>query len=68
MADSVDRYRVIGVRADGSRAVLSVSLSREDAAWVKDALVEADIFPDVLIERDEREPPPPITPHRSALD
>ena len=57
MADSVDRYRVIGVRADGSRAVLSVRLPRIDANWVKDALVEADIFPDVLIEREDPEPP-----------
>jgi hypothetical protein len=58
MSDNVDRYRVVGVRADGSRAVLSVRLSREDAAWVKGAIVEADIFPDVLIEREEPEPPP----------
>jgi len=65
MADSVDRYRVIGVRADGSRAVLSIRLPRVDATWIKDALVAAEIFPDVLIEREESEPPAAAKPENS---
>ena len=49
-------YRIVGVRTDGSRAVLSVRLPLEDAAWVRDTLIDAKIFADVMIERDDPEP------------
>jgi hypothetical protein len=49
-------YRIVGLRADGSRAVLSVRLPLDDATWVRDTLIEATIFADVVIEPDDPEP------------
>jgi hypothetical protein len=46
-------YRIVGVRTDGSRAVLSVRLPLDDATWVRDTLIAARIFEDVVIEADE---------------
>jgi hypothetical protein len=49
-------YRIVGVRTDGSRTVLSVRLPLDDATWVRDTLLDAKIFADVAIERDDAEP------------
>jgi len=46
-------YRVVRVRADGSRAVVAPKISRELASYVKDALSSAEIFAAVLIELNE---------------
>jgi hypothetical protein len=46
-------YRVVRVRADGSRAVVAPQLSRELASYVKDTLPSAEIFAAVLIESNE---------------
>jgi hypothetical protein len=43
-------YRVVRVRADGSRAVVAPQLSRELASYLKDILSSAEIFAAVLIE------------------
>jgi hypothetical protein len=53
MADKGDRYRVVGVRADGSEHVLSVSLSLDDASYLEHVLRSNDIFTEVLIEPNE---------------
>ncbi|HLJ10573.1 MAG TPA: hypothetical protein VKU82_05260 [Planctomycetaceae bacterium] len=50
MAGSSETYRVIGVRADDSRHVLSKKLSLEDASYLRDVLLSANIFRAVLIE------------------
>jgi hypothetical protein len=44
---------VIGVRADGSRHVLSLKLSLEDARYLRRVLLKADIFKSVLLEQGE---------------
>jgi hypothetical protein len=46
-------YRVVRVRADGSRAIVVPQLSRELASYVKDTLASAEIFAAVLIELNE---------------
>jgi hypothetical protein len=51
-----ETYIVVGVRADGSRSVMSTGLIFDDATFLKDALLTAGIFPDVLIELDAIEP------------
>ena len=56
MTGNAATYRIVGVRADGSRAVLSVRLPLDDAAWVRDTLIEAKIFADVVIESDDSKP------------
>ncbi len=50
LAGSNEKYIVVGVRADGSRHVLSLRLSLEDARYVQRVLLKADIFPAVLIQ------------------
>jgi hypothetical protein len=59
-------YRIVGVRTDGSRAVLSVRLPLDDATWVRDTLIAARIFEDVVIEPDEPRPGPGEKPLTSA--
>jgi hypothetical protein len=56
MTGNAATYRIVGVRADGSRSVLSVRLPLDDATWVRDTLIDANIFADVTIERDDPEP------------
>jgi hypothetical protein len=51
VAVSSETYGVVGVRADGSRNVLSLKLSLEDARYVQRVLLKAEIFRDVLIQR-----------------
>jgi hypothetical protein len=48
-----EMYCVIGIRADGSRHVLSMNLSLDDANYLKRVLLEAEIFPAVLIDHGE---------------
>lgn len=43
-------YRVFGVRADGSRTIISENLSPERAKDVADWIRTASTFPDVVIE------------------
>lgn len=50
MADKGDRYRVVGVRADGTEHVLSVRLSLDDASYLEHVLRSKDIFTEVLIQ------------------
>lgn len=46
-------YRVVGVRADGSRTILSDNLSLERANDVAGWIRAAPAFPDVIIEPEE---------------
>jgi hypothetical protein len=55
MSGRAATYRIVGVRADGSRAVLSVRLPLDDATWVRDTLIDAKIFADVMVELDDPE-------------
>jgi hypothetical protein len=50
-----ETYRVVGVRADGSRSVLSLRLSIDDANYLANALFAAGIFAEVLVELDQIE-------------
>jgi hypothetical protein len=48
-----ETYCVVGVRADGSRHVLSLKLSLGDATYLQRFLLKADIFRSVLLQRSE---------------
>ncbi len=48
-----ETYCVVGVRADGSRHVLSLKLSLEDANYLQRVLLKADIFAAVLVQGGE---------------
>jgi len=45
------RYHVIGVRSDGTVAIVGSGLSMEEARRVRQAVTEANIFPAVQIKR-----------------
>jgi hypothetical protein len=49
------KYRVICIRADGTRFVAAYGLSREDAHQLRDRLFEANVFTDVAVEPEHRE-------------
>ena len=44
------RYRVVGIRADGSREPLYSKLSRETAHQVRDAVIVSRIYRRVVVE------------------
>jgi hypothetical protein len=48
----VGTYRVVGLRADGTRTVLLEGASPREAARVRIQVLNANAFPDVLIERE----------------
>ncbi len=48
------RFHVIGIRTDGTDAVMGSGLSMSEAKRIRDALIEANIFTTVLIKRGER--------------
>ena len=50
---SRDTYRLVGIRADGSRAVLGEQLSYARADSQRNCLNRAHAFPEVLVEREE---------------
>ena len=54
MAAEPDLYRVVGVRADGSRHTLSVRLPMDDVVDLRDRLLSAGIFAEILIEAEEQ--------------
>jgi hypothetical protein len=56
MAGMSETYCVIGVRADSSRHVMAMRLSPEDAGYLKEVLLKAEIFREVLIQQDEPQP------------
>lgn len=43
-------YHVVGVRVDGTTAVIS-GLSKDEAKRIRDALAEANVFPAVQVKR-----------------
>lgn len=45
------RYHVVGVRSDGTVAIVGSGLSMEEAKRVRQAVTEANIFPAVQIKR-----------------
>jgi hypothetical protein len=53
MAGTSKAFSVVGVRADGSRHVMSLKLSLEDATYLQAVLHRAAIFQKVVIERDQ---------------
>ena len=56
LASLSETYCVVGVRADGSRHVLSLKLSHGDAIYLRRVLLQADIFRSVLLQRGELTP------------
>jgi hypothetical protein len=50
-------YRVVGIRQNGTRAVMNGGLSVDEAKRIRNALVEADIFEQVQVEMDSGDPP-----------
>jgi hypothetical protein len=48
-------YRVVCIRADGTRFIAAYGLSREDAFELRNRLFEANVFPEVAIEPEHRE-------------
>jgi hypothetical protein len=54
MTSSVKIFRVVGVRADGTRNLMAIKLPLHDATFVRDTIVEAKIFADVLIEEENK--------------
>ena len=59
-----ETYCVVGVRADRSQHLMSMKLSREDADYLRETLLRAGIFQEVLIQPEDPQSTLPDTAER----